>query len=262
MLTQLSFKNGEKLILHPNNHHIISNARIVDLSLKIGDYLIISDLHLGYEQSLNLEGFMVPKFQFEKILKQLEEINNRCPSKKIIINGDLKHEFGKITHQEWKEVNDLLLYLKDNFEEIILIKGNHDNFIPYIANKLDLEVKEMFSFENFLILHGHKIPENLENLREDTLIIGHEHPCIGLRNGERVEKIKCFLKGEFEGKNIIVMPSFNFVSEGSDILQEKLLTPFLKNKSIDNFEVYGIENFEVFPFGKIKDIIKVSQKFI
>ena len=131
----------EKINLHPNNSPIITNVQIIDLALKIEDYLIISDLHLGYEQSLNTEGLMIPKFQFEKILKRLEEINNISPSKKIIINGDLKHEFGKITRQEWKEVNDFLLYLQDNFEEIILIKGNHDNFIPYIANKLDLASK-------------------------------------------------------------------------------------------------------------------------
>lgn len=248
--------------MHSNSSPIINNVQIIDLALKIENYLIISDLHLGYEQSLNTEGLMIPKFQFEKILKRLEEINNISPSKKIIINGDLKHEFGKITRQEWKEVNDFLLYLQDNFEEIILIKGNHDNFIPYIANKLDLQVKETFSIENFLILHGHKIPENLEDRKEDTLIIGHEHPCIGLRSGERVEKIKCFLKGEFKGKNIIIMPSFNFVSEGSDILHEKLLSPFLKNRPIDDFEAYGVENFEVFTFGKIKDITKASQQFI
>jgi len=248
--------------LNLNKTIIAENIEIVDLALKIEDYLIISDLHLGYEQSLNTEGLMIPKFQFEKIMSRLEEINRVSPSKSIVINGDLKHEFGKITRQEWKEVNSFLRFLQDDFQEIVLIKGNHDNFIPYITKKLDLEVKETFSIENVLLLHGHQLPENLKSIKEDTLIIGHEHPCIGLRSGERVEKIKCFLKGEFKGKNLIVMPSFNFVSEGSDILHEKLLSPFLKSYPLDDFEAYGIENFEMFPFGKIKDIIKISQQFI
>ena len=30
--------------------------------------------------------------------------------------------------------------------------------------------------------------------------------------------------------------------------------PFLKNRSTEEFEVYGVENFEVLYFGKIKDI--------
>jgi putative SbcD/Mre11-related phosphoesterase len=245
----------------------VGNAEIVDLAIKIDDYLIISDLHLGYEQSLNSEGLMIPKFQFQKILNQLEKITdllsaNSSPAKHIVINGDLKHEFGKISRQEWKEVNLFMDFLENQFEEIILVKGNHDNFTPFITKNRDLEVKENFSIGKFLILHGHKIPENLDHLQEETLIIGHEHPCIGLRSGERVEKIKCFLNGQFRSKNLIVMPSFNFVSEGSDILHEQLLSPFLSRKSLDNFEVYGVEDFEILHFGKIKYIISATQNFV
>jgi metallophosphoesterase superfamily enzyme len=50
------------------------------------------------------------------------------------------------------------------------------------------------------------------------------------------------------------MPSFNFVTEGSDILQEKPLSPFLKKINMEELEVYGIEDFEVFSFGKVKNI--------
>jgi uncharacterized protein len=246
--------------------NITDSVEIIDLTLKIEDYLIISDLHLGYEQSLNSEGFMIPKFQFQKILDRIEQINdflisNLSPVSRIVINGDLKHEFGKISQQEWKEVNKLLEFLEDHFEEIILIKGNHDNFTQYITKNRDITVEESFSIGKFMILHGHKIPENLEDLKEETLIIGHEHPCIGLRSGERVEKIKCFLKGHFQNKNLIVMPSFNFVSEGSDILHEQLLSPFLKRNSLNGFEVYGVEDFEIFHFGKIKQIISAAQRF-
>ncbi len=240
---------------------LIENGEIIDLSLKIGDYLVLSDLHLGYEQSLNREGLMIPKFQFKKILERLEKITKYSGLEKIIINGDLKHEFGKISWQEHKEVKSFLEYLQDYFSEIVLIKGNHDNFTPYISEKMDIEMRDNISLNNCLILHGHSIPD-LKEYKEPTLVIGHEHPCIGLRNGERLEKIKCFLKGQFEDRELIVMPSFNFISEGSDILHEKLLSPFLNKQSLDNFEVYGVENFEVFPFGTVKNILQASAKFV
>jgi metallophosphoesterase superfamily enzyme len=51
------------------------------------------------------------------------------------------------------------------------------------------------------------------------------------------------------------------VSEGSDILHEKSLSPFLKKRSIDEFEVYGVENFEILYFGRIKDILNVKDRF-
>lgn len=207
---------------------LIYNAQIVDLGLLIDRTLIISDLHIGYEQALNREGIMVPRFQYKKILKRLEEIIRSFDIGRIVVNGDIKHEFGRITRQEWDETLNFIIFLKNNFVEVVLLKGNHDNFTKFIADKIDLEVYETYSLEDFIIMHGDKIPDDLMIKDESTIIIGHEHPCIGIRNGERFEKIKCYLKGNYKEKNLIVMPSFNFVTEGSDILHEKSLSPFLK----------------------------------
>lgn len=239
----------------------IYRAEIADLGLLIDDTLVIADLHLGYEQSLNMDGIMVPKFQYQKILERILEILDKTNAKQVVINGDLKHEFGRITRQEWKESMNFIQFLKENFNDVVLLKGNHDNFTKFMAQKTDLEVYESYSLNEFIIMHGDKIPDDLMDKKEPTIIIGHEHPCIGIRNGERLEKMKCFLKGNYKKKNLIVMPSFNFVTEGSDILHEKPLSPFLKHRSTDQFEVYGVENFEVLPFGKIKDILSVRDKF-
>lgn len=239
----------------------IYNAEIADLGLIIGDCLIISDIHIGYEQALNRQGIMVPRFQYKKILERINEIIEKFNPRKVIINGDLKHEFGKITRQEWEESRDFIEFLQSNFHEIILIKGNHDNFTRFIAEKTGLEVYESYHLNGYEIMHGDKIPEEKMLNRSETIIIGHEHPCIGIRNGERLEKMKCYLKGTYNTKNLIVMPSFNFVSEGSDVLHEKALSPLLKKVKTDDFEVYGVENFEVLHFGRIKDILSVKDKF-
>ncbi len=111
-----------------------------------------------------------------------------------MVNGDLKHEFSKISKQEWNEVMEFIDFLKGHFEEIILIKGNHDNLTRFIAEKNDLKIYESSSVENFLVIHGDKISENFSMMKEDTVIIEHEHPSIGLRCGERIEKVKCHLK--------------------------------------------------------------------
>lgn len=236
----------------------IYGAKIIDSALQINDYLVISDLHLGYEYALNSEGLMIPRFQYKKIINRLEEIINKSNASKIIVNGDLKHEFSKITRQEWNEVIDFIEFLKDHFEEIILIKGNHDNFTPFIAEKSDLDVYDSYSVENFLILHGDKIPDNFNNIEEDTVIIGHEHPSVGLRSGERVEKLKCYLIGDINNKKFIIMPSFNFITEGSDVMQQKTISPFLKGISLEDFEVFGVEDFEVLNFGKLENLLRLK----
>ena len=246
------------MIIMKNNQ--IYDAKIIDSALLIKDYLIISDLHLGYEYALNRQGFMIPRFQYKKIIKRLNEISDASNATKIIINGDLKHEFGKISKQEWDEVVDFIEFLKKHFDEIILIKGNHDNFTGFIAEKSGLEVYENYSVENYIVMHGDKIPQDFKEIKEDTVIIGHEHPSIGLRSAERVEKVKCFLKGKVNDKKFIVMPSFNFITEGSDCLQEKTISPFLKDVSLGDFEVLAVENFEVMNFGKINNILKIKSR--
>ena len=51
------------------------------------------------------------------------------------------------------------------------------------------------------------------------------------------------------------MPSLNPISTGSDILREKLLSPFLQH-NLDNFEVFIVET-KTYYFGKVKDIKKL-----
>ncbi len=239
---------------------IIFGARILDLALEVEDHLIISDLHLGYEEALNYQGIMIPKFQYPKIIKRMEEIHSRSNCTSIIINGDLKHEFGKINRQEWKETLKFIEYLKERFQKIILIKGNHDPLTPIIAEKTGLEVYPYYSTGNFLVMHGDKIPGKWDEITEKNIIIGHEHPSVGIRSGERMEKVKCFLAGDFRDKKMIVMPSFNFITEGSDVLHEKPLSPFLKEVKHDDLEVFGVENFETFYFGKISHLLNVQQE--
>ncbi len=239
-----------------NSSAEIYGAQIVNNALKIDDTLIISDLHFGYETSLNNQGLMIPQYQFEKLVDSLEVIQNKAKAKKIILNGDIKHNFGSISKQEWKEVLSFIDYLSDIYVDIRVVKGNHDNFTQSILNKRDILIENEIILNNYLITHGHKIPENIPDNIE-TIVIGHEHPCIGVRNQERIEKVKSFLKGKWKGYNLIVTPSFTTISHGSDILHEKTISPFIEN--VLEFEVYAVEEDEVFPFGLVKDILNIEQ---
>jgi len=244
----------------------LDGTRIVDLALQIAQNLIIADLHLGYEDALVHEGVLIPKFQYKKITNRLEKIfdaaNSYCKVKRVIINGDLKHEFGRKSRQEYEEIPRFINFLKNYAEDIVLIRGNHDNFVSVTAENLNVRFCENFALKNFFITHGDKIPKNFDDLAKDkTIIIAHEHPCVGLRTLERTEKMKCFLKGKFKNNNLIVMPAFSFISEGTDILQGNLLSPFLNTNSNDNlknFEVIGVENFEYFYFGSVGDLITLN----
>ncbi len=238
--------------------NILPNIKIIDLALYIKSEktLVFSDLHLGYEEMLNKAGILVPKFQYEKIISHLDFIFSKCERiERIIIAGDLKHEFGKISEQEWHEVLKFLDYLSKKTRNIILIKGNHDTITNRIADKKNIKIFENYYFENerIYITHGHRIPNDLNFSDSNTVIIGHEHPAIAISDKTRIEKVKCFLKGKFGDKNLIVIPSFNFLTQGTNIISEKTLSPFL-DQDTGNFEIYAVEKRKALYFGKVKDL--------
>jgi len=211
--------------------------------------LVIADLHIGYEEALNKQGVLVPRMMFGEMKKELEELLRLKP-KIIVVNGDLKHEFGEISKQEWFETLDILDILMKK-SEVVLIRGNHDTILGPIAKKKGLKIKDYHVIDDIAIMHGNKIIENKEIDKCKVIIIGHEHPAISIREGVKSEIYKCFLKGKWKSKILMVMPSFFSVFEGSDVRKEKLLSPYLSN--IRNFDVYVVGD-EAYDFGKLRNI--------
>ncbi len=215
--------------------------------------LIISDLHIGYEEALNKEGVLIPRFSFNDIINQLKGLLTER-YKLVIINGDLKHDFGEISNQEWQETTKFLNILKQHTERILLIKGNHDTVLEPIIKRKDIEIRESVELNGYLVLHGHKIPPDFNS--KDTAIIAHEHPAVSLFDGVRVERYKCFLVGSFKKTRLIVMPSFSPLMPGNDLATSKPLSPFLSRNNMNSFDVFIIAD-RIYNFGKLGELIKM-----
>lgn len=224
---------------------LIKGIKAVNLGIYFDKILIISDIHIGYEEALNKQGILVPRFQFKEIIKELDNIFSKIKVDKVIINGDLKHEFGKISETEWRHTLKLLDYLSKKSNEIILVKGNHDTILGPIAKKRNVKIVEYIKIKDKLIIHGDKIKKIPKGIK--TIIIGHEHPAITLKDGPRTEKYKCYLVGKWKKYNLIVQPSFTQVTEGTDILKEELLSPYLRK--LKGFNVYVVGD-DVYDFGQ------------
>ena len=245
---------------------ILKNMELLGpcLWVKSEKALAFADLHLGYEEMLNATGVMVPRINFRQVKEELEK--NIFPGTgkldKIIINGDLKHEFGTILRQEWEEVLDMLGLLSQHAREIILVKGNHDTILGPIAKFAGVKVSEghFLEKEKVLFLHGDKIPAKGKLRAVKTIVIGHEHPCVTVSDGVKAETYKCFLWGKFRGKNLIVLPSMNFVAMGSDIMRRKTISPLIKNPG--EFEVFAVEGKEAFGLGKLRGLVGHSKKLV
>jgi|SRR3989344_465563 len=234
---------------------IAEGIEIYDLALFLPEFktLVIADTHIGIEEAMSKQGILVPRTHFSELTARLGKIIKKINVKfsKIIVNGDIKHEFGSISDTEWRHTLKFIDILAGYANEVVLIKGNHDTILGPIAEKRKIKIKKFEKFGKMLITHGDIVDKDeLKNV--DTVIIGHEHPAVSISDGVRTETYKCFLKGKFENKTLIVQPSFNLISEGTNILREQLLSPFLKN--IKDFEVYIAEG-ETYHFGKVKKLM-------
>tara|TARA_Y100000310_G_C20703935_1_gene832884 strand:- start:18874 stop:19602 length:729 start_codon:yes stop_codon:yes gene_type:complete len=240
---------------------ISKRIEAIDLGiwLKESKILAVTDLQLGYEEYMNNQGVMLPRVNFKEIMEHLEKIFEKVKPEKVIINGDLKHEFGTISEQEWREVMKILAFIGGKCKEVIIVKGNHDTIINPIAEMKKIKVVDYYKVEKekVLFIHGHKEPVEYKKGEKEllkgvkTIVIGHEHPAVRISDGVKQEKYKCFLKGKYKNKELIVLPSFNFVSMGTDVTQEKFLSPIVKKS--EDFEVYAIED-KVYPMGKLSDL--------
>lgn len=259
------------------------DIEIIDLALWLNQSktLIIADLHIGLEEALTKQGILIPKFHFKDIVLRLEKIlniinkkinnstnkNTNKKIKNIVINGDLKHEFGTISDEEWRNTLKILDLLSRNCEKIILIRGNHDKILSPIAEKRNLEIVEYHQIDDILIIHGYQDIKNIikhiesANKRNKgkikvkakikTIIIAHEHPAISIRDSARSETFKCFLVGKYERRNLIVMPSMNLLTEGTDITREQLLSPILKKSNLKKFRALIVAD-KIYDFGEVK----------
>ncbi len=212
-------------------------------ALIIGKNAIIADLHLGLENVLIESGFNIPKIQIDDIIERLEKIDG---IERIIIAGDLKHEFGKNLPFEWEDVKKLLNYLLDRDLDVVVVRGNHDNYLKAILTKFGIELLDYFNVGEWKIVHGHK------ECYATKIIMGHEHPAVKVRV-DGMYTFHCFLRIKYEEREVIVLPAFSPLVSGSDITSCNFISPILKNVRCEEVEVYAVDD-EVYYLGTLEKL--------
>ncbi len=211
--------------------------------------LVISDLHLGLEHQLYTQGIVIPP-QAEKFQKTIEHLTDLTKARILVITGDLKYKVPGISLRELREIPKFLENLSEKIK-IVLVKGNHDDFIETIVPS-DVKVYSSRGVKigKYGFFHGHAWPSE-KLIQCDYLFIGHLQAAVEFRDKlgyatrEQVwlrgklnqEQIKEKYKISKTGKlNIIIIPSFNRLSGSlavNKVLDEELLGPLFTNKALD-----------------------------
>ena len=181
-------------------------------------HLVITDLHIGFEDSLAQNKIFVGKnTTLNESLEKISAIIESYNPDGLILLGDVKAGISRITKNEWNDVPEFLSTISKKIE-VTLIPGNHDaNISRLVPDGITMISTIGIVLENTLLTHGHAIPsENFSHV--DRIVMGHVHPVFfdvdSILNGQRVwvsiktKKDSVFpsSSGELE---IIIVPSFN-----------------------------------------------------
>lgn len=213
----------------------------------LDDIAIIADLHLGYENVLQNTGISIPTVQIEEILEDVKKLIE-VGVNTLVINGDVKHEFSQNLPVEWKDVKALLSMVTERVEKTVIVRGNHDNFLPSIVRKYrNVNMVDVFEIGDYAVFHGHI------NVKFDaeTMIMAHEHPAIKLRDEIGGSyKYSCFIRFD----EILVIPAFSPLMRGTDIISSpEFMSPLLRERDVELAEVYAIED-DIVPLGTVAEI--------
>lgn len=207
-------------------------------------FLVVSDLHLGWETSLAEEGIHIPS-QTSKLLKKIERVISLANPDCLIVLGDVKHTVEKIEIEEWRDVPIFFEKLRGKLPCIKVVPGNHDGNIEVLLPEgVEIMPQQGMMIGDVGLFHGHAWPD-IKMLACETLVVGHIHPSItfkdplGFRitnqiwvrapcNSESLARailrrynikfkadedvrtlVKSSLSVEIRVKNLLIMPSFN-----------------------------------------------------
>ncbi len=230
--------------------------------------LVFADLHLGFEEEAARHGYFVPRVQLKRALRLLEDAFSLYDPDRVIIVGDVKHTFDRLTRLEREEVSKLFEALAKRGVEVKVVKGNHDSYLVVVARDYGVEVvKGHLELDGIVFVHGHRrLPEGL---RPRLIIMGHEHPSIAIRDRiGYVAKAPCFLVGRHEptGADLLVLPAVGVYQTGTSVttMAETYLSPILREEvDLRRVKPYVIaEGLGVLEFpelGELEDLLVAAE---
>ncbi|MEM3260629.1 MAG: metallophosphoesterase, partial [Candidatus Micrarchaeaceae archaeon] len=225
--------------------------------------VVVADMHLGYEGIMAKKGILLPQINFKKISEMLEKAIDEKKAKQIIVDGDIKNEFSNVDEAEFNELYELIQFTKRKNVELVLIKGNHDNFVERYREPFRLKVyAQQGQIGDYLFFHGEELPKKIGFMTK-MLIMGHEHPMLGIYEViGKIEKLKCFLYGKYRGKKLLVLPAISYFASGTAVNlepKENLLSPIFKYVDINSMHAIAIGYGSTIDFGQIKNLRDIGK---
>ncbi len=242
----------------PTEYRIMDNLIISGKGcayLPESETVAISDLHLGFEIYMESEGLLLPRLQMKLEMERIESIMRDYVPSTIIINGDVKHEFSRNTPQEWIEIRRLFDMLTSK-GKVIVVRGNHDNYILNIAARFGIQVVRSAKKDGVLFVHG---DVEIQGESGECTVMGHEHPAIRVVDSVGAyTKFPVFL--HVEDRKVLVLPAFSPFALGTDVLSglDIFMSPYLKGAYPSSAVIYAMVEGTLSRLGTVEEVLKTT----
>jgi len=217
--------------------------------------LVVADMHLGVEAALEYEGLSIPRVQTKKISDYMGKLVQRFSPSKVIVAGDLKHNFSRNLTQEWQDIERFVKALNGKVS-IEVIKGNHDNYLGSILREYGIPLKRERTVSGIRILHGHS-----GKLTDQMTVMGHIHPSVRFRDsiGAAV-KDSCFLYSR--SSRILILPALSLAAYGTDVVGQPSadrMSPLLPIGGLSDFVPIVFSGKEPLRFPNVGELRRFGQ---
>lgn len=240
-------------------------------------YIVVSDLHLGFESTLDTKGiFIDSNLYVTEIISQIVQLIQSHKPEAVVLLGDLKSTVGSISRDEWNKVPYFLKTIS-NYVDIYFIPGNHDANIRFLMpDTVNVFGMSGMLLNSTLLLHGHSMPSMARLSHVKRIIMGHIHPVFlkqgSLLNGQRVwlhfkvkkeGLISRNIKHAFQTSDlveIVVIPAFNkYLYAISKKQYKKSISPIIsrviKQNAIEEAYITTLDGSLIGDINSINDVL-------
>jgi len=172
-------------------------------------WIAIADLHYGYELRRRREGHLTPDWGRATLEARLTSLLHDHQPATLILVGDIMDGAASVS-----ETLDFLDRLRLSVDRLIPIAGNHDR----TTLRRDSAFVSQHHADGFFFHHGHEpLPAGLPS--GTTVITGHHHPAVALRDGAGLRlKLPALIREHLPSPNLEqwILPAFSPWAAGGE----------------------------------------------
>ena len=168
--------------------------------------LILSDLHLGKDETFRHHGIPIPAAVGRTDLDELLALYRRFRPARIIIAGDFLHHPNGYNpdlvalFQEYREQLDC---------QLTVVTGNHENSFRRLPKMWQIEyLPDHYELGPLRFIHDQN--EAHEQRLDRLTITGHLHPILKIKTGINAARLPCYLLNG----GYLTLPAFTKFSRG------------------------------------------------